>query len=58
MKSNEEIKKAVENAREIVKSIYADDPRLQKQENQRPDSGVTVETNIVFQEVLKYLLNE
>ena len=58
MKSKEEIKKAVETSREIVGELYANDSRLLKEENQRPDSGVAVETNIVFQEVLKYLLNE
>ena len=55
-KSGEEIKKIVEQARDIVKEIYKDDERL-KQPNPSSDSGVARETDIVFKEVLRYLLN-
>ncbi len=55
-KSNEEIKQTVEKAREIIKEIYKDDERL-KQPNPASDSGIARETDIVFKEVLRYLLN-
>jgi len=55
-KTNEEIKEAVEKARRIVQEIYKDDPRL-KQKNPTSDSGIARETDIVFKEVLKHLLN-
>lgn len=56
MKSKEEIIKIVKTAKSIVADIYADDPRLKKSNQQNPDSGVAQETKIVFQEVLRYLL--
>lgn len=56
VKSNEEIKEVVNKARDVVKDIYKDDERL-KGENLSSDSGMARETDIVFREVLKYLLN-
>jgi len=57
MKSNQDIIKAVESAKKIVHNIYVDDKRLKNPKQQSPDSGVAQETKIVFQEVLRYLLN-
>jgi len=57
MKSNQDIAKSVESARRIVHDIYANDNRLKNPKQQGPDSGVAQETKIVFQEVLRYLLN-
>lgn len=56
-KSNAEIKEAVEKARRIVQEIYKDDPRL-KQPKPTSDSGIARETDIVFKEVLRHLLND
>ncbi len=56
VKSNDEIKDVVEKARKIVQGIYKDDERLQ-QKNPTSDSGVARETDIVFEQVLNYLLN-
>lgn len=53
-KSNEDIKQAVERARKTVQDIYRNDERLKQ--DPRPDSGVARETDIVFQEVLRHLL--
>ena len=45
------------NIKNIVKDIYSNDARLKNPKHQNPDSGVAEETKIVFQEVLRYLLN-
>ena len=55
-KNEDEIKKTVEKARELVRQIYKDDERL-KNPNPSSDSGIARETDIVFREVLSYLLN-
>lgn len=56
MKSATEIKQIVEKARNIVNEIYKDDVRL-KQAKPSPNSGITRETDIVFKEILRYMLN-
>ncbi|MBU1199671.1 MAG: hypothetical protein KKF46_01255 [Nanoarchaeota archaeon] len=56
VKSDEEIKQVVEKAREVVSKIYKDDERL-KQPNPSPDSGIARETDMVFKEILRYMLN-
>ncbi len=56
VKSDEEIKQVVDKARKLVQEIYKDDERL-KQQNQKNNSGIARETDIVFKEILKYLLN-
>lgn len=56
VKSNEEIKKIIGETRDLVKEIYKDDERL-KSGNLASDSGIARETDIVFNVVLKYLLN-
>lgn len=56
MKSNNEIKASVKKARELVAEIYKDDPRLQNP-NPTPSDGVVKETEIVFKEILRYLIN-
>jgi hypothetical protein len=55
-KSNDEIKSIVKNARDIVKEVYMNDERL-KDKNIASDSGIARETDIVFKEVLRHLLN-
>ena len=57
MKSEKEISEIVKKAKAIVKGMYENDERLKNPKNQVPNSGVTVEMNIVFQEVLRYMLN-
>ena len=57
MKTDEKIIEAVNKAKKIVQKIYADDPRLKNAKNQTPNSGVTMESNIVFREVLRHCLD-
>jgi hypothetical protein len=57
MKSDKEIEEIVKKAKAVVKGMYEDDERLKNPKNQVPNSGVTVEMNVVFQEVLRHMLN-
>jgi len=57
MKSKGEIKKIVDNARNILKEIYEKDERLKNPKNQVENSGLVNEMNIVFKEILSYMLN-
>lgn len=56
VKSNEKVKEVINKARSIVKDVYKDDKRL-KGENLASNSGIARETDIVFKEILRYLLN-
>ena len=57
MKTNPEIIKAVEEAKVIVQTIYKYDEKILKPKNNKVTPGVIKETEIVFAEVLRYLLN-
>ena len=57
MKTNQEIIKAVEEAKIVVQTIYKYDERMLNQKSYEQNSGVAEESKIVFTEVLKYLLN-
>lgn len=54
VKSDAQIAAAVKRARNVVQAIYKDDPRIAKVKG--PNDGVVRETEIVFQETLRYLL--
>jgi hypothetical protein len=58
MKTKQEIKKNVEQARDVVKFIFADDARAKDAKNAKPDSGFARESDMVFQEVLRYFIGK
>lgn len=56
MKNDEQIVENIRRAQQIVGKAYADDERVKKASS--ADSGIARETDIVFSEVLRHLLQE
>lgn len=55
-KTDKDILDIINKSRDIVKLAYSEDSRLTKDSG--PNSSLARESNIVFKEVLRYLLNE
>ena len=57
VKTDKELVDCVVRARSIVNEVYKNDSRFKDAKQQQPGSGLVRETDIVFKEILRHLLN-